>query len=528
MIIYFPILSIIVLFVFAFLSPVVYVIRKSLALAWLVALIGSLAGWVIFLLSWRSSPYVFLTLQWKPIEIFPESPNWVIDSASWSFAFALISLVVAVILTDVAREFEVESYSWAGSMALTGLGLLTVLSGNLISLMIGWTALDITDLILLLRILRSDDERRSAVIVFATRSGGLFLLLLGILVAGSQGSSVSFDRMSQFNALYLILAASFRLGVVPFHYSFWSDIPLRRGIGTISRLVIAAGSLVFLVRVASVGLSTRTAPLMLFLTGLAGLYAGYRWFTAIDELEGRTYWLLGMASLCLAAAIRGQQLTSLAWGVGLIFAGGFSFLYSSRARILSFLGYLFGLSLIGAPFTPSWQGSQLFGPPFIFWQVLFLFTLALLAAGLVRQSLKPADTLNRSERWVYLIYPAGLIILLFSYYLAGWNANILLLSDTWDYHVLNFLPAFTILFLSSFLHLSRQRSFQIPERISQIFGNLVSFRWLFALVAWLFGILGRMSKFISTILEGEGGVLWALLLVALFIAYITRGGLPGE
>jgi hypothetical protein len=393
--------------------------------------------------------------------------------------------------------------------------------------MIGWAALDIADLILLLRNLHTDAERRAAVVVFSTRSGGIFLSLLGIMSAESLGLAVAFDRIPQNIAIYLILAASLRLGVVPFHVPFWGGVPLRRGIGTISRLVIAAGSLVFLVRVGSVGLLPNTSSLMLLLTGLAGLYAGFTWLTSKNELEGRPFWILGMASLCMAASIRGQQQASLAWGIVLIFAGGFSFLYSSRNRILSVLGTLIGITILGAPFTPSWQGSHLYGSPFILWQVLFLVTQALLAVGLVRHSLKSADSLSGSERWVYLIYPAGLILLLLSYYLAGWRGGFLLPSDDWGLRILNFVPSLLVLGLSSLFLFARQRPIQIPERMFLILRNIFSFRWFYALVGWLFWVSERATAFVTTILEGEGGILWALLLVALLIAYVTRGGLAG-
>jgi hypothetical protein len=524
---YFPLISILVLFVFATLPPIIYAVRKSLALAWLVALVGSLASWILVLLSWRSSPFVFLSFQWEPVELFVDSPTWLVDGISWSFAFALTSLVVAVILTDVAREFEVESSSWAGSMALTGLGLMTVFSGNLISLMIGWAALDIADLILVLRNFHTDAERRAAVVVFSTRCGGIFLSILGILSAGSLGLTIAFDRIPQSAAIYLILAASLRLGVVPFHVPFWSGVPHRRGIGTISRLVIAAGSLVFLVRVASVGLLPTGSSFVLLLTGLAGLYVGFNWFTSNNELEGRPFWILGMASLCMAAAIRGQQLASLAWGIGLIFAGGFSFLYSSRNRFLSGLSTLIGITLLGAPFTPSWQGSHLYASPFILWQVLFLFTQAFLALGLIRHSMKPADSLRGSERWVYLIYPTGLILLLVSYLLAGWRAGLLLPSADWGLHIFNILPSLLVLGISALFLLVRRQTIQIPGRILLILRNIFSFRWFYASVDWLFWVSERVTAFVTMILEGEGGILWALLLVALLIAYITLGGLAG-
>jgi hypothetical protein len=59
---------------------------------------------------------------------------------------------------------------------------------------------------------------------------------------------------------------------------------------------------------------------------LALLYGAWQWLSAPDELLARPYWLIGMGSLSLLAALRGSQAGSVAWGVGLILYGGLVFL----------------------------------------------------------------------------------------------------------------------------------------------------------------------------------------------------------
>ena len=76
-------------------------------------------------------------------------------------------------------------------------------------------------------------------------------------------------------------------------------------------------SLVLLVRVAG-GVTADGAFLyggLLVLTAFAGLYAGYYWLMAKNEIEGRSFWVLGMASLAIASALRGQPVAAQAWGL---------------------------------------------------------------------------------------------------------------------------------------------------------------------------------------------------------------------
>src|SRR5512139_4184293 len=99
---YFPLASILVFLVFSALSPAAYLLRRSLAHSWLVALFGAIAGWILLLLAGFNLPISIHLADWQPAELFPSSPALLIDSNSWPFAMALATLALAVILTDVA------------------------------------------------------------------------------------------------------------------------------------------------------------------------------------------------------------------------------------------------------------------------------------------------------------------------------------------------------------------------------------------------------------------------------------------
>jgi len=524
---YLPALSIIALITFSILSPAAFLIRRSMTHAWLVAVMGALVGWILILLAGFDLPYTIPLLSWEPREILSASPVLLVDQISWPFAVSVATLALAVIVTEVAREFEAELSSWAGSLALAALGLTTVLAGNPLTLLLGWSVLDFSESLILLRHLQRSEERKQVISAVAARVAGSILLLYGLVQASASDIQLNFENIPSGVSIYLLLAASLRLGVVPVHLPFWREPPLRRGIGTISRLTTVAASLVLLPRVASAGVQENQAGILLLLTALAAIYSGYSWFNSTNELEGRPFWILGWAALSLAAAIRGQAFASLAWGSALIFTGGLQFLYSFRSRYLLILPLLGFLSTATLPFTPTWLGGQMYSSPFNVWQIAFIISQALLLRGIIRHSLRSVDELRRVERWVWVIYPTGLLLILLSQYLASWLGGSLFGNSDWEIGFGTTIPGVIVLAFSALWLLWAQKVRPMPKWVVTIFDKVFSLGWFYSLLAWLFRLTGQALSFISAVLEGEGGILWALLLLVLLIAFLTQRGFSG-
>jgi hypothetical protein len=58
------------------------------------------------------------------------------------------------------------------------------------------------------------------------------------------------------------------------------------------------------------------------------------------------------------------------------------------------------------------------------------------------------------------------------------------------------------------------------QRIDQ----LISLQWFYDSLSWVYNAIGQVLSFITSLLEGEGGILWALLLVALLVSLIAQLG----
>jgi uncharacterized membrane protein YecN with MAPEG domain len=408
--------------------------------------------------------------------------------------------------------------AWAGSLTLGGFGLLAVLSGNPLTLLLAWASLDLVELPILLAQVKESAVHERAVIAFAARVGSLALLMWADVAARAVGKLLTFDAIPLQASPFILLAAGLRLGVLPFHLPFLQEPPLRRGLGTSLRLVPAAASLVLLTRVASVGVPEEFIPYFLVMVSLSALYGAGAWAFASDELNGRPFWILGMASLSVAAAVLAQPSACLAWGLACIFSGGVLFLYSARHPYLLILPFFGLLGFSALPFTPAWDGMRLVLPlssfpifPF------FLLAHALLVLGYIRHTWRAGDPLTGTERWAQLIYPLGLALLLISYF---WIQVPGILDHQSANNFLVWAGGGLTLGLAALLWLWIQRGPRLPQRIVSVGSRLLSLGWFYRLLWVVYRSVGWFVSILTRVFEGEGGILWALVALALLVTFL--------
>jgi len=572
------ILLTIFLFLFTPLAMLIlYLVRPKLSIQGFLAVLAVLVAWPMVFLARSDIQHVITLLQWKPEALFPVSPTLLIDNISWYFALALTSLSLTVVITSIAqlgqtskldqlpaqKIIQVSEASdtlkggisssepattidtglspnwqlWASIMALTSFGLVAVTAGNMLTLLLAWAALDIIELIILLGQILQSRIRERIILAFSANMAGIVTVLMAGIILWSQGSSLSFEAFSPPVTFYLVLAAGLRLGVLPLHLPFAQGLPLKRGLGTVLRLIPAASSYILLVRVSKVGVTGNITPYLLGLAALAGLYAAVNWLGAKDELNGRPYWLLGTASLAIAAAILNHPIACLAWTIASLLSGGLILSMPLRHRNLIPLVVLGLLNLSALPFSPTWQGTELYQYSssysvnltlFSLYSFFFLLIQSFLLAGFIRHILRgifPAgnESPEHIERWVWFLYPIGLIFIALTHVLIGWwlhpNLDEVPLSG-WLMGPLALIISGLILYIA-WRH-PRPFSFLTRSTETSFWNNLISLDWLYRLLWKLFRALSRLFAIISTILEGDGGILWALVLFALIFVFLQR------
>jgi len=503
---------------------ILHLLRRPFSYSWLAAALGALLAWgSIF--AWQTGlPALVFENVWQPVGLFSVSPLLLADQVGWAYALALASLALAVILAAPAQSTGVSPSAWIGTLGLTALAMLAFVSANPLTLVLVWMGLDLLELFNTLRLARQPSLSERAVISFGVRALGTGFALWASVTNGMALST--FGLLSPQAGLYFLLAVGLRLGVLPLHLTYRSEPALRRGMGTVLRLAVASSSLVLLARIPAGLVLPGISPFLQALLIMAILYGAWKWLAAPDELSGRPYWLIGMGALSVLAALRGSPLGSAAWGVVLILFGGLAFLYSSRQRIFTLILSVFSLGLLSLPFTltaTTWLGAApvdwLFWPFAVAGQVM-------LALGFVRHLWHTSESeLANLPRWAQSAYPLGLAIL----------AGMIILLSLWGWPGVMQVGAWLVslvvgsLFLIALLvwwriskYGAQTERIKLPDGVGE---ETRLARGMEAFASGLWGLyrgLRRLVDFISGLLEGDGGLLWTVLVLVLLIIWFQQ------
>jgi hypothetical protein len=394
---------------------------------------------------------------------------------------------------------------------------------NPLTLVLIWAAIDISELIAQIRVAEYPGLSERTVIAFASRVAGIFVLLWADMVSVAAGQALDFRSAPPQAGLYLVLAAGLRIGVLPLHLPYSGESSLRRGFGTGLRMISAASSLILLARIPVTSLAAPITPYLLILVSLAAIYGGWQWLRAPDELTGRPFWMIGMGSLAVAAALRANPVGATAWSCGLILAGGALFLSSEQNKWLTraLLIGAWGISALPFSLTATGWNSGLI-PPLLSWLAwpFLIAAHAMLVAGFVRHSLRTTTRVSRADQpiWAKNVYPIGISLLLLVTILLGlfgWNGT--LQFGNW------FVATLTSLLIIGLIWLTPRLRILNPVRAHWVRpANASWLDWGYQSLWNLYRQLGRVSNVISNVLEGESGVMWTLLVLVLFVSFFAQ------
>jgi len=460
---------------------------------------------------------------WQPALLFSQSPTFVGDEVAWAFAISLTTLCLAILLTAVVRNNFPRTLSWMGTLILTSLGILAVAADNPLTLVLIWSAIDLSELIAQMRVEEDPQLSERAVTAFASRAAGTLILLWAGMVSVANGQPLDFRLALPQTGLYLVVAAGLRIGVLPLHLPYPGESSLRRGLGTSLRLISAASSLILLARIPSDSLNSALVPYLLILTALAGIYGGWMWLRAPDEMTGRPFWLIGMSSLAVAAALRANPVGAAAWGCAIVLSGGALFVSSEPNKWLLRALFVGAWGISSLPFSLTATGWNSAAPnswlTWLAWPFL-VSAQAMLVAGFIRHSQRTTTRLSNEDQpiWAKNVYPIGISILLLTTLLLGlfgWSGTLQI--GNWFAGLLASLLAFGLFSLTPRLRILN------PVRAHWV--RPVNVSWLDRIyqVLWnLYRQLRRVSDGISNVLEGESGIMWTLLFLTLFISFFTQ------
>lgn len=510
--------------------------KLSLGSTWLIAAAAVLIVWVSMIVFRFALPNGVSIANWSPQGIGTDTLVFKLSERTWIFAFLLVSLLVGVIFTDTVRFGQSNNMvTWTGSMILTAVGLLSIYSQTFLAVIITWTVIDIVEFGILIKVTDQPKVHSAVVLEFITRVIGTVLVLAALIFSNFHTAIVDSAEYSRGVYLLILLGATLRLGVFPLHVPLTSSLPIRRSLGTILRFVGPLSVVAFLIQIQPQQQYATLTNSLYFVALIVGLYGAIKWISAKNELAGRPFWMLSFSGLILIRFLLGQVEGAIGLSIIMLTAGGFIFLYSYSSRVNLIASLILALGLIGLPFTPTapiWGNSV--NSQSWFNIFIVVITTSLLFLGFIKHIFRQRDQSHPKESWMRLFYSAGLFLLVISPWITMiWRFNINKTESNWS------LPITCLILIAVMVMLMRRKFWDwlilkptlqrvlVPFKlVGEILNIFFRFEWFFTVLRKLLDFFSRPLKFFVNLLEGDGGLLWAFVFLALISSILIGDILP--
>lgn len=526
-------LTFIPLFLFLFIVILVQFVANSkmnIGNQWLLLVLTAIFSWgvMVFLRSHLPAPVTISN--WLPASTNIGEITFALDINSWTISFALISLFTGMVLAETIHLHEQTNIrDWSRVALLLSLGVICSIVDSFLAFVLSWTLFDVIELSILAAGQKEKGVDPKIPTILLMHSLGTVMVVAVMVLNHYRGDLANLSGLLPVDYSLLILGAGLRM-------TFYDekDPQVRSGrleeiLGLIRRLLAALLAMVFLSRIPKPEIVSDVLALILMFSIFLVLFSSFHWAVTKKPDKELSAWITAFCGLSLVAAIRGQSSSLVAMALIMVLIGGWTWLYSFRfGRLIPVLAIV-GLALFGFPYSPSQPVfiSLSTGPlsgfnPFLWLGVVFLI------AGIIRKSLSPALPGQVREGWMKLFYLLGVLLTVIALWIPGlWqvtegnNSQLLLVS-------------FVILLLEAillvFLYVPRVKEVVKESIPFDIGSGIRSYekaaesgsisRRLFNVVDILYEITRRLVNGFNSILEGEGGILWAVVFLALLMSLL--------
>ncbi len=480
-------------------------------------------------------PVTQIIAAWQPVSVFTLPLSFRVDQTAWLLALGFMLVLTVTALTWGAYPGQHRPAPRAFSLLLIAAALAGVFASNLLTLAIAWGLLDLIFVSALL--LRSGPEvgRRAALAIVFNVSSTVCIWIAALLI-GNQDNSLYWHL---FNAQagprwWLAAAMVLRVGLYPFHQWLPVELGKEPDRSVLLFTVPAAAGLALWVRMTLArALPTESiVPPLAALSAVVG--AGLAW-RAAKPRAGLPYVVLAMSGMVVLGGMTYAQFgiliaATLSWMLVL------TSLFISRDLFQRQPLWLAGvfialLSLAGLPGTLGFATLQPLFTGLIDhkqWAVLAAVVLAQagILASVVRLILEPSEERPPQGRWRQInwaiaiaLAAAPLILLaLIPGAVPGLPTTGELIGEL---NLTSLIVAVIPIGLGAAGVWLMKRT--MPPRSNEepvptaAWQNFLRLEWLNNAFFYIVDLLTSVLRSMARVIEGEGGLLWTLVLVVIVI-----------
>lgn len=444
------------------------------------------------------------------------------DEKSWVFVFGLVAFLTAMIFTDTIHLHERASLrSWSRILLLFCMGILGALANSLMAFILVWTIIDVVELIVHIAGTKGTSISDQSVIVFFAHLVGIILILPVLVSQSTSDAALSDLSMTTRDFSLLILAAALRMPVYDEVRLSKEKKPIDNASQSLRRLLSPYLAMVLLARMPRITEFGSFPALFLVLAILAAILAMFSRF----DIQKNKSALIAFSSLAIISFLRGNSEGVIGWALLMLILLGFVQVYTFNQKALLPLIMVVGLAAIGLPVSISNSALASLGVgPLAFFNFILWIGLAVMLAGITRSILKQTAE-NTPEAWMRLLYTIGLVVLATTPWLPGiWSvAGNGFTTFNWQ-SIIIFLISISIVLVFVNLRVNAIFMKLVPVRLQEIMARpkqrQVRVGSVYRVLDILYELLRRGIQAVNNVLEGEGGLLWAFVLLVLLLSLL--------